>query len=159
MTAPLLALATGPAIGGALGAGGSALAVPALLYVWRQDPDDAMVGSLLIVTAGATVAAVLRARSRDVCWRLVCGLSVAWPIGTVLGVLVDRILDAEAVLVVVTLAAAVRTWQRATGFSTGATGVGGGFLVPVLTLVSRPLVGCAPGGWVVGWPRCSWASR
>ena len=57
----VLALVTGAAIGlslGALGGGGSILAVPALVYLLGQSPAQATTGSLVVVGATSLTAAV-----------------------------------------------------------------------------------------------------
>jgi uncharacterized membrane protein YfcA len=63
---PILAVPLGLLIGlslGALGAGGSILTVPALVYVLGQDPRTATTSSLLIVGATSLIALVPHARA------------------------------------------------------------------------------------------------
>lgn len=72
MSALLLALAAGAVIGlalGALGGGGSVLAVPALIYVLGFSPAAATTASLIIVTATSATALYAHARDGDVAWR------------------------------------------------------------------------------------------
>jgi uncharacterized protein len=62
----LLAVAAGLFIGltlGALGGGGSILAVPVLVYVLRQSPSQATTGSLVVVGVTALISAVAACRT------------------------------------------------------------------------------------------------
>jgi uncharacterized membrane protein YfcA len=62
----MLAIAAGLMIGlslGALGGGGSILAVPALVYLLGQSPHQATTASLLVVGAAAVVGAITHARA------------------------------------------------------------------------------------------------
>jgi len=61
-----LAIVAGLLIGlslGALGGGGSILAVPALVYLLGQSPHQATTASLLVVGAAAVVRAITHARA------------------------------------------------------------------------------------------------
>jgi hypothetical protein len=61
-----LAIAIGLLIGlslGALGGGGSILAVPALVYLLGQSPHQATTASLLVVGAAAVAGAITHART------------------------------------------------------------------------------------------------
>ncbi|MFK0258875.1 sulfite exporter TauE/SafE family protein [Streptomyces sp. NPDC090445] len=72
MSAVLLALVAGALIGlalGALGGGGSVLAVPALIYLLDFTPAAATTASLLIVTAGSATALYAHAASGNVRWK------------------------------------------------------------------------------------------
>ncbi|MFI8996645.1 sulfite exporter TauE/SafE family protein [Streptomyces sp. NPDC053542] len=72
MTGLLLALAAGAVVGlalGALGGGGSVLAVPALIYLLGFTPAAATTASLLIVTATSLTALYAHARAGNVRWR------------------------------------------------------------------------------------------
>ncbi|MEW2439813.1 sulfite exporter TauE/SafE family protein [Streptomyces caniferus] len=53
---------------GALGGGGSVLAVPALVYVLGQSPHEATAGALIVVTVGAVTGLVCHARAGRVRW-------------------------------------------------------------------------------------------
>ncbi|MFI9079542.1 sulfite exporter TauE/SafE family protein [Streptomyces sioyaensis] len=53
---------------GALGGGGSVLAVPALVYLLGQSPHEATAGALVVVTAGAVTGLVCHARAGRVRW-------------------------------------------------------------------------------------------
>ncbi len=65
----VLAVAAGVLIGlalGALGGGGSILAVPVLVYLLDQSPAQATTGSLVVVGVTALVGAVTAARGGQV---------------------------------------------------------------------------------------------
>lgn len=159
MSALILALAAGAVIGlalGALGGGGSVLAVPALIYLLGFSPVGATTASLVIVTLTSVTAMVAHARDGNVRWRMGL-LFAAAGIGPAMagGALADRIPEAvlTAAFGVVAGVAAVRMLRTrpvadgavtvrpgraaATGAGlgavTGVLGVGGGFLaVPAL---------------------------
>ncbi|WP_331767976.1 sulfite exporter TauE/SafE family protein [Embleya sp. NBC_00896] len=72
MSVLLLALVTGAVIGlalGALGGGGSVLAVPALIYLLGFTPAAATTASLIIVTATSATALYTHAISGNVRWK------------------------------------------------------------------------------------------
>ncbi|MEU7169571.1 TSUP family transporter, partial [Streptomyces morookaense] len=72
MSALILALAAGAVVGlalGALGGGGSVLAVPALIYLLGFAPGAATTASLLIVTATSATALYAHARAGNVRWK------------------------------------------------------------------------------------------
>ncbi|MFI0509871.1 sulfite exporter TauE/SafE family protein [Streptomyces sp. WSLK1-5] len=159
MSALVLALAAGAVVGlalGALGGGGSVLAVPALIYLLGFSPVGATTASLVIVTLTSVTALVAHARDGHVRWRTGL-LFAAAGIGPAMlgGALADRIPAAvlTAAFAVVAGLAAVRMLRsrhaaesrtpvrpgRAAaagaglGAVTGVLGVGGGFLaVPAL---------------------------
>ncbi|HET8603409.1 MAG TPA: sulfite exporter TauE/SafE family protein [Marmoricola sp.] len=69
MTAVLIALAAGALLGlalGALGGGGSILAVPVLVYALGQSPAQATTGSLVVVGVTALIGAVTAHRAGNV---------------------------------------------------------------------------------------------
>ncbi|MEU5096204.1 sulfite exporter TauE/SafE family protein [Streptomyces sp. NPDC020996] len=159
MSAVILALAAGAVIGlalGALGGGGSVLAVPALIYLLGFTPVAATTASLVIVTITSVTALSAHARDGNVRWRTGL-LFAAAGIGPAMlgGALADRIPEPvlTAAFGVVAAGAAVRMLRpaKATGTGThvrpgraaaagaglgavtGVLGVGGGFLaVPAL---------------------------
>jgi uncharacterized membrane protein YfcA len=159
VSALILALAAGAVIGlalGALGGGGSVLAVPALIYLLGFSPVGATTASLVIVTLTSVTAMVAHARDGNVRWRMGL-LFAAAGIGPAMagGALADRIPEAvlTAAFGAVAGVAAVRMLRTrpvadgavtvrpgraaATGAGlgavTGVLGVGGGFLaVPAL---------------------------
>ncbi|MFE0454373.1 sulfite exporter TauE/SafE family protein [Streptomyces sp. NPDC058914] len=78
MTAVVLALGAGAVVGvalGALGAGGSILTVPALVYLLGFTPATATTASLLVVIVTSVTALAAHARAGMVRWR--AGLSFA----------------------------------------------------------------------------------
>ncbi|MFI1564307.1 sulfite exporter TauE/SafE family protein [Streptomyces sp. NPDC020490] len=159
MSAVILALAAGAVIGlalGALGGGGSVLAVPALIYLLGFTPVAATTASLVIVTITSVTALSAHARDGNVRWRTGL-LFAAAGIGPAMlgGALADRIPERvlTAAFGVVAAGAAVRMLRPAKaagtgthvrpgraaaagaglGAVTGVLGVGGGFLaVPAL---------------------------
>ncbi|NEC11250.1 sulfite exporter TauE/SafE family protein [Streptomyces sp. SID8014] len=161
MSALLLALAAGAVIGlalGALGGGGSVLAVPALIYVLGFSPAAATTASLIIVTATSATALYAHARDGDVAWRTgslfaVAGIVPAFLAGAAAGHLPAAVLTGA--FSVVAALAALRMLRPAAsgppervrpvkaagagaglGAVTGFLGVGGGFLaVPALVSV------------------------
>ncbi|MGW7540333.1 sulfite exporter TauE/SafE family protein [Streptomyces sp. NPDC054770] len=72
MTVLILALIAGAVVGltlGALGGGGSVLAVPALIYLLGFTPAEATTASLIIVTATSLTALYAHARAGHVRWK------------------------------------------------------------------------------------------
>jgi uncharacterized membrane protein YfcA len=158
MTAFVLALLAGALVGlalGSLGAGGSILAVPALIYLLGFSPAEATTASLIIVIVTSLTALLAHARAGTVRWR--AGLLFAaagLPPAAAAGLLSARIPAAVLTLAFVALAvlAGLRMLRRRTpaangtvsapratgagaalGTVTGFLGVGGGFLaVPAL---------------------------
>ncbi len=172
MSVLVLALTAGAVVGlalGALGGGGSVLAVPALIYLLGFSPVDATTASLLVVAV--TSLAALSAHARDGHVRLRTGLLFAAAgIGpAMLGAAVAGRLPAAALTAAFAVLAAAAAWRmlrtpppagpsvpvrpgRAAaagaglGGVTGVLGVGGGFLavpalVNVLGLRMRDAVG------------------
>lgn len=156
------AVVAGAVIGlslGALGGGGSILAVPVLVYALYLDPQAATTASLIIVGATAIAAAISHARAGRVDWRaaLIFGaLGIPASIG---GSLLNRAVDPQVLLIAFSalmLVAAGAMYRRSrareqasatpsptgvtqvvrvvvvalvVGFLTGFLGVGGGFLI------------------------------
>ncbi|MEU8719621.1 sulfite exporter TauE/SafE family protein [Streptomyces antimycoticus] len=163
MSAAILALIAGAVVGlalGALGGGGSVLAVPALIYLLGFTPAAATTASLIIVTATSLTALCAHARTGDVRWKAgalftAAGLLPAAVAGAAAARLPQSLLTA-AFAAVAALAAlnmlrpgrtdgdhttTVRPAKAAgtgagLGTLTGLLGVGGGFLaVPALVTV------------------------
>lgn len=163
MSALILALLAGALVGlalGALGGGGSVLAVPALIYLLGFTPAAATTASLVIVTATSLTALYAHARTGDVRWKAgalfaAAGLLPAAAAGAAAARLPQPVLTA-AFAAIATLAAAkmLRPSRASTGQTpvvqpakaagtgaglgalTGLLGVGGGFLaVPALVTV------------------------
>ncbi|MFH9355724.1 sulfite exporter TauE/SafE family protein [Kitasatospora sp. NPDC017646] len=163
MTALILALIAGAVVGlmlGALGGGGSVLAVPALIYLLGFTPASATTASLIIVTATSLTALYAHARAGRVRWKAGAAFAAA-------GILPAAVAGAasahlpQAVLTIAFAAIAALSALRmlrpadtarpedggvrpgkaagagaALGTLTGLLGVGGGFLaVPALVTV------------------------
>ncbi|AMW08552.1 integral membrane family protein [Streptomyces qaidamensis] len=163
MSELILALIAGGVVGlalGALGGGGSVLAVPALIYLLGFTPAAATTTALIIVVATSLTALYGHARAGNVRWRTgalfaAAGLLPAAVAGALAGRLPQPLLTAA--FAAVAAAAAVRMLRPAQdlpagpqsarparaagagaglGALTGLLGVGGGFLaVPALVTV------------------------
>ncbi|MFE3763841.1 sulfite exporter TauE/SafE family protein [Streptomyces sp. NPDC059104] len=172
MSTLILALAAGAVIGlalGALGGGGSVLAVPALIYLLGFTPAEATTASLIIVTATSATALHTHATSGHVRWKTgalfaAAGILPAMAAATLAARVPEPVLTAAFAAT-----AALAAWRmfgssvpdreprpvragRAAGAGaglgavTGFLGVGGGFLavpalVSVLGLRMRAAVG------------------
>ncbi|MFE5917654.1 sulfite exporter TauE/SafE family protein [Streptomyces sp. NPDC056468] len=158
MTAFVLALLAGALVGlalGSLGAGGSILTVPALIYLLGFSPSEATAASLIIVIVTSFTALVVHARAGTVRWRAGLLFAAAGLLpAAAAGLLSARIPAAVLTLAFAALAvmAGLRMLRRPTppanetvsapratgagaalGAVTGFLGVGGGFLaVPAL---------------------------
>jgi uncharacterized membrane protein YfcA len=160
LTEVLLALPFGLLVGvllGLLGAGGSIVAVPVLVYVLQQTPQTAASESLLIVGAAAAIGSFAYARDGLIRLRVASVFAVSAVLGTLPGACVNGWLSSHALLLGLAAlllgaaAAILRTGPLrpssrsqamaasagfAVGFLTGLFGVGGGFLVvPALVLI------------------------
>lgn len=161
MTVLVLALVAGAVIGlalGALGGGGSVLAVPALIYLLGFTPMAATTAALIIVATTSATALYAHTRDGNVAWRTgalfaTAGIVPAFLAGGAAGRLPEAVLTAA--FAVVAAAAALRMLRPAAseapdrirparaagagaglGAVTGFLGVGGGFLaVPALVSV------------------------
>ncbi len=157
MTALVLALVAGAVVGlslGALGGGGSVLAVPALIYLLGFSPQQATTAGLVIVVVTSATALFAHARAGAVRWRLGVLFAAAGVVpAATAGLLTDRVPAAVltgAFALLAALAAVLMLRQRTRentelrparaagvgaglGALTGFLGVGGGFLtVPAL---------------------------
>ncbi|MGR3936876.1 sulfite exporter TauE/SafE family protein [Streptomyces sp. BRA346] len=151
MSALILALSAGAVVGlalGALGGGGSVLAVPALIYLLGFTPAAATTASLLIVTATSLTALYAHARAGHVRWWAGAAFAAAGILPAALaGAAAARLPQAALTTAFAVVAAltAVRMLRPAApgtgtgaglGVLTGLLGVGGGFLaVPALVTV------------------------
>jgi uncharacterized protein len=164
MSALLLALGAGAVTGlalGALGGGGSVLAVPALIYLLGFTPAAATTASLVVVTVTSATALGAHARQGAVRWRAGAVFAAAGIVPAAVGGAVSRQLPAALLtgaFAVLAAVAALRMLRPATapstappiparasrvagagaglGAVTGVLGVGGGFLaVPSLVNV------------------------
>lgn len=112
LTVPL-GIVVGLALG-ALGGGGSVLAVPSLVYVLGQTPQEATTASLLIVLASSLAALGSHARAGRVRVRAGLGFALAGLLTSAVTGALSRGLPGPVVLVgfaVVMLAAAVVMWR------------------------------------------------
>ncbi|MEV6940464.1 sulfite exporter TauE/SafE family protein [Streptomyces sp. NPDC051172] len=173
MSVLALALVSGAVIGlalGALGGGGSVLAVPALIYLFGFTPVAATTAGLVVVAVTTATALPAHARGGHVRWRTGLLFAAAGIGPAMLGGLVAARLPAAvltAAFALVALVAAVRMLRPRSGppdavrtarpgraaaagaglgAVTGVLGVGGGFLavpalVSVLGLRMRAAVG------------------
>lgn len=163
MALELLALPFGIAIGlslGLVGAGGSLLTVPVLVYVLDQDVKDATTATLLIVGLSSLAGAIAHRRRGSVRMQVALGFGTAAALGTVGGTALNRLVEGDllllgfGVLMLVAAAALLRGGPDRSlgsvgglspralaaglgvGVLTGFFGVGGGFvIVPVLVLL------------------------
>ncbi|HZT66502.1 MAG TPA: sulfite exporter TauE/SafE family protein [Acidimicrobiales bacterium] len=103
---------------GALGAGGSVLAVPALVYAAGQGARDATTTSLLVVGVSAAVGMMAHHRAGRV--RLGTGtvFGVVGIAGSVLGSAVNRHLDPNVLLLSFSVLVAVAAWRMVVGCPT-----------------------------------------
>lgn len=144
---------------GALGGGGSILAVPVLVYALLLDPQAATTASLVIVGVTAIAAAVSHARAGRVDWRAAVIFGALGIPASIGGSLLNRAVDPQVLLLAfaaLMLLAAAAMYRRSrqpedaspahsptatahvarvvgvalvVGFLTGFLGVGGGFLI------------------------------
>jgi uncharacterized protein len=162
VSAALLALPFGLAIGlslGVVGAGGSLLAVPVLVYVLGEPVKAATSESLLVVGVAALVGAAGYVRGGRVQVGTALAFGVTGAAGSIAGTALNRLVGGRVLLLafaVLLLAAAVAMARRrpaagsraarsltrvapvglGTGLLTGFFGVGGGFvIVPALVLL------------------------
>lgn len=144
---------------GVLGAGGSILTIPILVYGLGEPKKPAILAALAIVGLIAASALLRPSQRTLVDWRSAILLLVPGTLGAILGGTVAGVLPGSAQMIlfaIIALVAAVRMFARTAptpdphhrppawkpilagaglGFLTGLTGVGGGFLiVPVLVL-------------------------
>lgn len=147
---------------GLLGAGGSILTVPVLVYLLGQPEKVAIAGSLAIVGMIAAATAVPWLRAGLVHWRSVLWFGVPGTLGTVAGAWASVLVSGRVQLIVFALVMLLAAWSMlrparamapdggeraawkivadglAVGALTGFVGVGGGFLiVPALVLLGR----------------------
>jgi uncharacterized membrane protein YfcA len=162
----LLAIPLGIAIGlvvGAVGGGGSILALPVLVYILGQKVSPASTASLIVVAIAAGIGAGALALRGHVCWRIALTFTPPAAAASLVGTLGSHAVTAKVLIlafVPIMALAAAATWHRAAGTHsndtgacpavrpgrsilagvgvgamTGFFGVGGGFfVVPVLTL-------------------------
>jgi uncharacterized membrane protein YfcA len=101
---------------GALGGGGSVLAVPALVYVLGQNVHEATTASLVVVTAGALAGGLGHAREGRVCWRHAGAFTVAALPGVLAGTALGEAVSGGTLIgafALIMLVAAAAMWRRA----------------------------------------------
>ncbi len=162
LVAAVLAILVGITLG-LLGAGGSILTVPVVVFALGVDPRTAIVMSLPIVGGAAAVGVVGHWRSRNVDFRVAVPFGIAAMVGAFGGAKLAHFLSGNAqlmLLAVVMLGAAASMFRNAglpgyvaeeprplgplllvvgasTGLLTGLVGIGGGFLlVPALVVLA-----------------------
>lgn len=114
----LIAVGLGALIGlalGALGGGGAILAVPALVYLLGQTPQEATSASLVIVGATAAVSALHHTRSGHVRWRIGLTFAAAGIPASFAGTALNAAVDGSVILVafsaVMVISAASMLWR------------------------------------------------
>ncbi|MFG2139552.1 sulfite exporter TauE/SafE family protein [Streptomyces sp. NPDC048650] len=146
---------------GALGGGGSILAVPVLVYLLGQSPHEATAGALVVVAVGAVTGLACHARAGRIRWGAGAAFGALGTAGSFLGTRWSASLDPAVLMaafagLMLTVAAVllrgrgprraaagvrrhpahIALTASAVGLLTGFFGVGGGFVVvPALTLV------------------------
>jgi uncharacterized membrane protein YfcA len=119
VTAALLAIPFGIAIGlvvGAIGGGGAILALPLLVYILGEEVGPASTASLVVVAIAAAVGAGALAFRGHVCWRVALTFTAPAAAGSLVGTVANTAVSPEALIlafVPVMLLAAGATWQRA----------------------------------------------
>jgi uncharacterized membrane protein YfcA len=150
----LLAIPFGLAIGlavGALGGGGSVLAVPVLVYLLDQSVAEATTASLVVVASAALAACIGHARAGRVCWRHAATFTAAAVPGIAVGTLAAESVSPTLLIAgfaVVMLGAAQATWRKS-GEPPGDSWERGG-ACPPLRLPRDVFVGAAV-GFVTGF--------
>jgi uncharacterized membrane protein YfcA len=99
---------------GALGGGGSVLAVPALVYGAGQSPQQATATSLLVVGSTSLVALLPHARAGRVRWNTGAIFGVVGIGGSILGTRVNRALDPNVLLLLFSVLILVAAWRMMT---------------------------------------------
>lgn len=117
MTRGLLASPLGLLIGlslGALGSGGSILAVPALVYVAGQTPQEATAASLLLVGSAALVGLATHARAGRVRFATGAVFGLSGIGGSIVGTALNRRIDGNVLLLAFSGLIVVASWRMLT---------------------------------------------
>ncbi|MEZ5078605.1 MAG: sulfite exporter TauE/SafE family protein [Solirubrobacterales bacterium] len=132
---------------GSIGGGGSLIAVPALVYVGDQSLRGAQAGSLIVVTVAAAIGLVAYLQRGGVRWRAGLAFAAAASVSSLLGSLLSRQLDPDALLLafspVMMVGAAAMVTERAAAEST--------FTPWRLEVGAETVVRVAGFGFAVGW--------
>jgi uncharacterized protein len=156
----LAAVPFGLAIGltlGMLGGGGSALAVPVLVYALGQTVHQAITTSLVVVSVGAFTGAAIQARQGRVCWRHAGAFTAAALPGVIGGTALGNMVSGTVLIAgfaVIMLAVSVATWRKANAKPDGSSAAEGRLTCPQLRLAqglaAGLLVGTMTGFFGVG---------
>jgi uncharacterized membrane protein YfcA len=143
---------------GALGGGGSILAVPALVYGAGQRPREATASSLLLVGVAALVGLRTHLRAGRVSVATGLAFGVAGIPGSLLGSAVNRRLDPDLLLVGFAGLVLLAAWRMLTGCPTctkvgedESLRLGGGGLATMAHVETRRVVAVAAAGTGVGF--------
>ncbi|MBX7161000.1 MAG: sulfite exporter TauE/SafE family protein [Acidimicrobiia bacterium] len=99
---------------GALGGGGSVLAVPVLVYAAGQTPEQATATSLLVVGASSVVALLPHARAGRVHWLAGAGFGLVGVGGSLLGTRLNALIDPNLLLLLFSMLILVAAWRMST---------------------------------------------
>jgi uncharacterized membrane protein YfcA len=147
---------------GALGGGGSILAVPALVYAAGQSPSEATTTSLLVVAGAAAFGLVGHWRAGRVRWASGTVFGLVGVGGSLLGTAINRRLDGDVLLAGFAVLVLVAAWRMLTGCpsctrvgetsATATPGSGGvGLLTRTTNLTAGQLAIVAAAGTAVGF--------
>lgn len=117
VAAVLLGLVIGAALG-ALGGGGSILAVPVLVYIAGQDPKAATATSLVAVVAAAAVGAITHARAGNVRWRPALAFIATGVAGSWLGSKINKSIDGDLLLLAFSVLVVIAAYRMLTACPT-----------------------------------------
>jgi hypothetical protein len=99
---------------GALGSGGSILAVPALVYAAGQTPQEATAASLLLVGTAAVAGLWTHARAGRVRFGTGVGFGLAGVGGSIAGTAVNRRIDGDVLLLAFSGLIVIAAWRMLT---------------------------------------------
>lgn len=152
---------------GALGGGGSILAVPVLVFVAGQTPSEATTTSLLVVGSAAVVGAFQHWRHDRVRLRAGLQFGVLGIAGSLAGTALNRRLDGDALLLAFAALILVAAWRIVAGCPSCTRvgeqlaldarppaadgGPGGGLAVRTRSVTATQLLGVVAAGTFVGF--------
>lgn len=132
--AAVLAIVLGFVIGitlGALGAGGSILAVPVLVHIVGLDVPVATATSLVAVGSAALVAAGSRGHRPNVRWDITTWFVAAGTLGAIAGAAVGRRVDGDSLMVAFSMVMVFAAYRMFAGARAGARAKGVSSAKPV----------------------------